>query len=817
MKRLAHIDLTNFTGLATKVSQDVSQDTSLQVAKNTDFFELLGAISKSPGSARVLSSIYTENGQAKRMSWHGLYKAPDLDGQILRHILVAGGTKLHRLETNGTLTALTGAGKPISETRRDGLFHSADQYFDFLLIQNQDPDLVGIGDTPVKYDGAEIHKWGITPPGNEETLIDGFDNLSNYSFVGGSGSIDTTTTQDGTSLKVTATSSSFSISRTNVTAFAVDNTIPDRARISVYIPRAQIVNFDEGTGSPAISIRVGTNVTTNYHQFNFDRGELIEGWQNLFLDFSSPDSTVGSPGVSALTAFRIIINSASGTALAQNIRFDRLIVFDRGTPIPAEGGTGTNFSSGDIYSYKVTYGSKYGHVSNAGPASIDLTLSASRSTINLTGIPVSSDSQVISRTLWRTVGNGALHLFLATINNNTDTTYSDTTADVGLGDTSPPFEGDVSDDNSVPPKAAIVKRWKDTIFLAGLPDRPEVIAWSDQNEPESFPTLNEAQLDGKLTAIYETYSGLVIETETGKWQVTGENPDFRFDKIISNIGCVGRRAAGQTRIVGYAIDREGMRLYDLNNPTKISEIIRDKFDSFNKVNIELIHSAHSKNRNLIVMCVPNSNGEYKGNNFIYQYPVDDVYKGWWWELDLPDSINPLHIQEIEDTNGDFKLYMGCDDGMIYELFKTGTRNWELVNGSTEAVTMQFRTKYFRAADNPETGEEFTGRIQPRMLELRYSGDTDNTFTALVETANSNSQDTALDSTTITFLFRQSEGLLRLPINAIQPGEYVRITITNSESSKNGIITGMRLSYQPRPGNFGISSTEMNPSLAQITE
>lgn len=817
MKRLGHIDLTNWVGLNSKVSQDVSQDSSLQVAKNTDFFELLGAVSKPPGSGRVLSSIYTENSVPKRMSWIGLYKAPNLDGQILRHILVAGGTKLHKIETNGSLTALTGTGKPVTETRRDGLFHTADQYFDFLLIQNQDPDLVGNGDTPVKYDGLEIHQWGITPPGSAETLIDGFDNLANYSFIGGSGVIDTTTTQDGTSLKATAVSASMTISRTNIAAFAVDNTIPDRAKISVYIPRGQIVNLDEGTGSPALSIRVGTDVTANYHQFNFDRGELIEGWQDLFLDFSSPDSTVGTPGVSALTATRLIVNSASSTALIQNIRFDRLVVYDRGTPIAAEGAVGSVFSNGDIYSYKVTYNSKYGHSSNAGPASADLTITASRGSISLTGIPVSPDPQVLSRTLWRTAGGGAFHLFLATISNNTDTTYTDTTADTSLGDTSPPLEGDLSDDNSPPPKAAIVKRWKDTIFLAGLPDRPEVIMFSDQNEPESFPTLNESQLDGKITAIYETYSGLVIETETGKWQVTGENPDFRFDKIISNIGCVGRRAAGQTRIIGYAIDREGMRLYDLNNPTKISEAIRDKFDAFDKANIELIHSAHCKNRNLVAIFVPNSNGEYKGNNYIYQYPVDDVYKGWWWQLDLPSSINPLHVQEIEDSNGDFKVYMACDDGMVYELFKLGTKNWELVNGSTEAITMQFRTKYFRAADSPDTGEEFTGRIQPRLLELRYSGDSDNTWTALIETANSNSQDVALDSVSLTFLFRQSEGLLRLPIPAITAGEYIRITLTNSEASKNGIITGMRLSFQSKPGNYPIASSEMNPSLAQINE
>jgi len=441
--------------------------------------------------------------------------------------------------------------------------------------------------------------------------------------------------------------------------------------------------------------------------------------------------------------------------------------------------------------------------------------------MTLSGIPVSSDPQTVSRKLYRVVANGSLHLFLDTIYNNTDTTYTDSTADTGLGDTSPPLAGDVSDDNSPPLKAGIVKRWKDTIFLAGFPDRPEVIAFSDVNEPESFPTLNEAQLDAKITAIYDVYSGLVVETETGKWQVTGDNPDFRFDKIIGNMGCVGRRAAGLTRVAGYSIDREGMRLFDGNNPTKISEMIRDKFDGFNKVNIELVHSFHSKNRNCIGIFIPASNGTYTANNFIYQYPVDDIYRGWWWELSMPSTINPLHVQEIEDANGDFRLYMGGDDGMVYELFKSGTKNWALADGTTSAITTTFTTKYFRPAVTDGQTEDFTGRIQPRMLEVRYSGDQDNSWTALIETANSNSQDTATDSKSITFTFRQSEGLLRLPIGdstgPIQPGEYVRITLTNNTASKNGVITGLKLLFQPKPGQFPLSSSEMNPNVAQINE
>lgn len=816
-QKLGHLDISSWLGISTKTSNDVTQDAALTIAKNTDFFQLLGALSKSPGSRRVLSAIYTEVGIAKIMSWIGFYKSPDLNGQILRHVLVAGGTKLHKIEDNGSLTPLTGVGFPITEIRTEGLFHSADQFADLLLIQNQDPDLVGNGNTPVKYDGKQIQRWGIIPPGSLETVIETFSNVGDFTITGGSGSNESVTTLDGNSIKVTASAANMTIDRTGLPPFSVDNTIPDRAQISVYIPRAQIVNLSQGTATPPITVRVGSDTTANYYQFNFDRGVLFEGWNNLPLDFSAPSSTVGAPNNLALTAFRVTILSASGVLLATNIGLDRFVVFDRGTVIPAEGAVGSVFANSAVYTYKINYNSKYGHSSNAGPESVTITLTAARGSIELSDIPISQDVQVISRTLWRTVNGGEIHLFLATIDNNSDTTYSDTTPDVGLGDTSPPLEGDVSDDNSPPSKAGIVKKWKDTVFLAGMPDRPETVNFSDHDEPESFPTLNEVQLDSKVTAIYETYSGLVIETESGKWQVTGDNPDFRFDKIIKNIGCVGRRAAGETRIVGYAIDREGARLYDLNNPTKISEVIRDKFDGFDKGNIELIHTTHSKSRNCIIVCVPDANKDYTTNNFVYQYPIDDVYKGWWWQLDLPSSINPQDFEEIEDVNGDARIYFAGDDGMVYELFDTTQKNWVLVDGTTQAITTVFQTKYFRAASDNEGTEDFTGRIQPRMIELRYNGDKDNTFTVLVETANGASQDVAVDNKTLTFLFRQTEGLLRLPVPAMQPGEYVRVTVTNSTISKTGAITGLRILFQPRPGNFPVESTQLNPSLPQIIE
>src|SRR3990167_2490469 len=805
--KLARIDWTNFAGINTKSSSEAMSDQQLRIAENADHFSVYAATSKPPGSSRVLSSAYTETAVAQDVSWLGFYKASDLNGQILRHVLAASGTKLHKI-TSGSFTALTGSGFPITETRTAGLVHSADRFQDLFLIQNQDPDLVGRGDTPVKYDGVQIHRWGVLAPGTVETVREAFSSASGFTVTNGTAANEATTTIDGAAVSITKTS----VAATNVdltetySAFTIDNFVSGtpKALVRLFIPRSQLVKLAQ---TDAVQIFIGSdgNLTTAFWRFDFDRGDLLEGWNSLYIDLTDADATTGSPSNTAIDIVRFRINSLTNATIFTSLVWDRFVSFDRGVPTLAEGAAGTVFAfDGGVRTYKVSYLTKYGHESNAGPISNTSTLTAARASIELSNVPVSDDEQVIARRIYRTVADGAIHLFVDQINDNSTTTFSDTIADLGLSSTSAPEAGDLNDDNSPPPKAGIVKVWKRTVFLAGLPDRPETVIYSEDDECESFPTLNEVTLNSKITAIYETYSGLVIDTELGKWQVVGDNPAFKFDPLVRNIGCVGRRAAGETRITGFSVDREGMRLYDLNNPLKISEVIRDKFDTeFNKQNIELIHTLSSKDRNAILMFVPDENGDYKDSNYVYQYAQDVVEQGWWWQLILPTTINPLCTVELEDSDGDFHIYMGGDDGMVYELFDADATNWALVVGTTEAITSRIRTKYVRPgnlqAADPEGN---TGRFMPRLMELRVSGDA-TTWTAVIETANASDQPTASASATLTFTFATNERRLVLPVPMTRAGDYCRITLTNSQASVSSTILGFSIWGHVGPGQAPI--------------
>ncbi|KKL70944.1 hypothetical protein LCGC14_2099880, partial [marine sediment metagenome] len=169
-EHLPYLDVKGWQGLNTKSTAEAISPEQLRIADNCDFFEEYGAISKIRGSSRILSTPYKESGVAKKISWIDFYKAPDLDGTILRHTLVAAGTTLGRVENNQITNLLTG--------RTANLFHTADMLDRFMYITNYNPDRIGEGDALVKYDGAVMSNWGVEAPGGASTVIDAFSDQS---------------------------------------------------------------------------------------------------------------------------------------------------------------------------------------------------------------------------------------------------------------------------------------------------------------------------------------------------------------------------------------------------------------------------------------------------------------------------------------------------------------------------------------------------------------------------------------------------------------------------------------------------------------
>ena len=470
--RLPYIDLKNWTGLYTKSSTDVLSPEQLKVATNVDFFDKYGAISKLKGSSRVLSSKYQEAAQDMPISWIGFYKSTELSGAILRHVLVAAGTHIRRV--NGSSledVANTSTGAAATSGRTSGIFGTHDQLDRFLYFTNHDPDIVGRGDQMVKYDGARFSNWGVTPPGSQESIREPFSNAASFTPTNCTATDDSVTTFDGDSVQINQTAGPLCSIEKTITPFSVisdgretgliGGLSEERLQLWLYIPRGQLDNANTATLDPVsnlarvFSIYLGADAS-NYWRFDYQKGDLVEGWNLVKIDIATAITNDGPvpfgesgfnnftsgpfgdkvgvfdpdpAGAATQVAYIKFEFNSNGTNF-EALRLDRFARLDQGAPTVFASGAGTFSGS---YRWRVSFVNKYGHESNIGPRS-QPAIASNNNLFYLEHIPVAEDLQVISRRLYRTVAGGTLFLRLTEIPNNVDTEFTDDTPDGGLSE-----------------------------------------------------------------------------------------------------------------------------------------------------------------------------------------------------------------------------------------------------------------------------------------------------------------------------------------------------------------------------------------------
>lgn len=102
-----------------------------------------------------------------------------------------------------------------------------------------------------------------------------------------------------------------------------------------------------------------------------------------------------------------------------------------GAPTVAAGASSGSLDTSAIYRYRVTFLTAFGETAAGTEGSV--TTSATGS-VELTDIPTSTNDNVTSRRIYRSLGGGTELKLLATLEDNLTTTYTDLMADVDLGE-----------------------------------------------------------------------------------------------------------------------------------------------------------------------------------------------------------------------------------------------------------------------------------------------------------------------------------------------------------------------------------------------
>lgn len=236
---------------------------------------------------------------------------------------------------------------------------------------------------------------------------------------------------------------------------------------------------------------------------------------------------------------------------------------------PTAGGAVPN----GAHTYKVTFLYYDSEESNGSPASGVQTAGAGNNTIPLTAIPIGGYG-VTARKIYRD-NNDGLWLHLATLSDNTTTTYSDTLA-VGVTPT------EIPEFNNTPPSFSRITLWLDQLWTSGVPGDPSTLFYSDTSHPDIFNPDNQilCNQEDPITAHVVYFDRLIVFNRRSMGQILGKTSDtYRYAAIPSSVGCVDNRTL-QIRVVeGVPIliwlsDR-GFYSYDGNSINYISDEIED--------------------------------------------------------------------------------------------------------------------------------------------------------------------------------------------------------------------------------------------------
>jgi hypothetical protein len=253
-----------------------------------------------------------------------------------------------------------------------------------------------------------------------------------------------------------------------------------------WVTLAQNCRFEEELGaidkrdpvSYFNSSNVGSGAVMGLYRFYTSTGNI------QFIIVHGTKAYVGDDTTGTLTEIRANLTEGKRMAFEtykdqciMSNGFDNMFVYDGasdnvtwelGAMKAALGSGAGNLDASADYYYAVTFDNDA--VVN-GAVSNTVATDGSNQKIELTNIPL-GPTGTTNRKIYRVEGDGSALKLLATIADNTTTTYSDNTADGGLGAAYPAVTDDM-------PKGSILKIHRERLFISGDPNNPSKIYYSN--------------------------------------------------------------------------------------------------------------------------------------------------------------------------------------------------------------------------------------------------------------------------------------------------------------------------------------------------
>lgn len=342
---------------------------------------------------------------------------------------------------------------------------------------------------------------------------------------------------------------------------------------------------------------------------------------------------------------------------------------------PTVGSSGSGSFTG-TWLYVVTHVIRDGTAIIAeSPASAEASVTATaKAQFDLTSIPVSTDPNVNGRRIWRTtVGGSEVFYLVTTINDNSTTTYTDTTTDAALevntvlGDDL----GEPTGNTNTAERFEIMTAWKDRLWALGTlyPDRAffsgnlRPWAWSPDNYVIAKPAGQD--LEGG-TAFAPRRDELGIGKRRALWKVIGDDEDtFQMIRVAEATGIWAPDTVRIIRDEAYFLGEDGVYKWGPGGLTNISEervhswFTTDGF--FNRALFPLAFAKWNQRFNTYELHLAAA-----GSSSIDRWVSFDLRDKKWLGPHKTGAFTPTAAGEIEDDDGIVTPVMGGSNGKIYK-------------------------------------------------------------------------------------------------------------------------------------------------------
>lgn len=421
---------------------------------------------------------------------------------------------------------------------------------------------------------------------------------------------------------------------------------------------------------------IGAQKVTGLHRYyksNGDRYLIASGGTDLYIG-DDDDGTFTTAYSGLNDGSRFTFETYKDIAICTN-GVDRPLKFDGNTNIGTDvGDRSEDFLMADLggafadvgesgsldasswYQYKILFKDEDGLYYYTDARSNPLQTGSSNKSISLSEIPIGRTG-VTERQIYRTEGNASsssvladsTYKLVATLSDNSTTTYDDTTSDASLG-VALSTDGHI---DVTPPLGKYLEIHSERLFIAGNSEYKSDIYWSDSFNPDFFLPTSFEQIrpdDGDEVTFIKTVWGILAvgkRNSIQKFYATGNESTWYSSGVYTTIGCSAPYTVENTAIGLIFLGRQGLYRFDGQAAYLISDNVTDKIRDISQADIEECFGVYWNNEYHLAYTSQDS-GESNNNKVLVYDLIRNNY-----------SIDSKTVNCMET------LESGLDYGLLY--------------------------------------------------------------------------------------------------------------------------------------------------------